>query len=233
MTQTIQRKLNDSAFARWAAVILISLMMFFAYMFVDMMSPLQSLIEGQRGWSPDVFGAYGSSEYLLNVFGFLIIAGIIIVATNIAPLIRGIVNLVHKEKGGLFDTIVSAIAIALGVLLIIKHGGMLALIINILLAVYLIVLPIIRIIIAPSKKEQLAKEWLRILIGAILLAFLPLILDASNTIFSIILTIAGVVVLVLTILSFALSLVAYIKASKKTEDAPVEVEAEATEEAAE
>ena len=78
MTQTIQRKLNDSAFARWAAVILISLMMFFAYMFVDMMSPLQSLIEGQRGWGPDVFGAYGSSEYLLNVFGFLIVAGIIL-----------------------------------------------------------------------------------------------------------------------------------------------------------
>ena len=78
MTQTIQRKLHDSAFARWTAVILISLMMFFAYMFVDMMSPLQSLIEGQRGWSPDVFGAYGSSEYLLNVFGFLIIAGIIL-----------------------------------------------------------------------------------------------------------------------------------------------------------
>ena len=39
MTQTIQRKLNVSAFARWTAVILISLMMFFAYMFVDMMSP--------------------------------------------------------------------------------------------------------------------------------------------------------------------------------------------------
>ena len=78
MTQTIQRKLNDSAFVRWAAVILISLMMFFAYMFVDMMSPLQSLIEGERGWSPDIFGTYGSSEYLLNVFGFLIIAGVIL-----------------------------------------------------------------------------------------------------------------------------------------------------------
>ena len=163
----------------------------------------------------------------------LIVAGIIIVATNIAPLIRGIVNLVHKEKGGLFDTIVSAIAIALGVLLIVKHGGMLAIIINVLLAVYLIVLPIIRIIIAPSKKEQLAKEWLRILIGAILIVFLPVILGAANTIISIILTIAGIVVLVLTVLSFVLSLIAYIKASKKTEDAPVEVEAEATEEAAE
>ena len=41
MTQTIQRKLNDSAFARWAAVILISLMMFFAYMFVDILSPMK------------------------------------------------------------------------------------------------------------------------------------------------------------------------------------------------
>ena len=164
----------------------------------------------------------------------LIVAGIIIVATNIAPLIRGIVNLVHKEKGGLFDTIVSAIAIALGVLLIVKHGGMLAIIINVLLAVYLIVLPIIRIIIAPSKKEQLAKEWLRILIGAILIVFLPVILGAANTIISIILTIAGIVVLVLTVLSFVLSLIAYIKTSKKAEDeAPVEVEAEATEEAAE
>ena len=78
MTQTIKRKLNDSAAARWSAVILISLMMFFAYMFVDMMSPLQSLIEGERGWSPDIFGTYGSSEYLLNVFGFLIIAGVIL-----------------------------------------------------------------------------------------------------------------------------------------------------------
>ena len=78
MTQTIQRKLNDSAFARWSALILISLMMFFAYMFVDMMSPLQSLIEGQRGWSPEIFGTYGSSEYILNVFGFLIVAGIIL-----------------------------------------------------------------------------------------------------------------------------------------------------------
>lgn len=78
MTQTIQRKLNDSAFVRWTALVLIALMMFFAYMFVDMMSPLQSLIEGQRGWSPEIFGTYGSSEYILNVFGFLIVAGIIL-----------------------------------------------------------------------------------------------------------------------------------------------------------
>ena len=78
MVETIQRKLNDSRFARWTALILIALTMFFGYMFVDLMSPLQRMIEVQRGWTSDVFGMYGSSEFILNVFGFLILAGIIL-----------------------------------------------------------------------------------------------------------------------------------------------------------
>lgn len=79
MTQAIQRKLNDSVWARWAALILIALMMFFAYMFVDVISPLSSLLETQRGWSPDVYGTVVGSEYFLNVFVlFLIFAGIIL-----------------------------------------------------------------------------------------------------------------------------------------------------------
>ena len=78
MTQTIKKYLNDSFAARWAALILIALAMFFAYMFVDVMSPLQSLIESSRGWDSSVFGTYAASEYMLNVFGFLILAGIIL-----------------------------------------------------------------------------------------------------------------------------------------------------------
>lgn len=78
MVQAIQKKLNDSFIARWVALILIALMMFFAYMFVDVMSPLQTLIESQRGWNPNVFGTYAASEYILNVCGFLILAGIIL-----------------------------------------------------------------------------------------------------------------------------------------------------------
>ena len=70
--------LNDSAIARWAALILIALMMFFAYMFVDVMSPLKSLVESTRGWDSGVFGTYAAAEYLLNVCGFLILAGIIL-----------------------------------------------------------------------------------------------------------------------------------------------------------
>ncbi|MCR5245071.1 MAG: MFS transporter [Bacteroidales bacterium] len=78
MAEKLRKFLNDYPAARWAALILIALMMFFGYMFVDVMSPLQSLVEQQRGWSPQVFGTYAASEYILNVCGFLIIAGIIL-----------------------------------------------------------------------------------------------------------------------------------------------------------
>ena len=78
MTQTIRKNLNDHFWARWAAMALIALMMLFAHMFVDVISPLKELIQLQRGWTSDVFGTYAGSEYLLNVWGFLIVAGIIL-----------------------------------------------------------------------------------------------------------------------------------------------------------
>ena len=79
MTQTVTQKMNDKWYLRWAALILIASMMFFAYMFVDVMSPLKSLIESSRGWDSSTFGTYAASEYFLNVFVFfLIFAGIIL-----------------------------------------------------------------------------------------------------------------------------------------------------------
>ena len=78
MAEKIQKLMNDSAAARWTALVLIALAMFFGYMFVDVMSPLQSLVEAEKGWSPSVFGTYASAEYILNVCGFLILAGIIL-----------------------------------------------------------------------------------------------------------------------------------------------------------
>ncbi len=78
MTEKVQRLMNESPAARWTALILIALMMFFGYMFVDVMSPLESLVEAERSWVPEVFGSYAAAEYLLNVCGFLIIAGIIL-----------------------------------------------------------------------------------------------------------------------------------------------------------
>lgn len=78
MTQTIKKNLNDHAWARWSAMVLIALMMLFAHMFVDVISPLQEIIQKTHDWTPDVFGSFMGSEYLLNVLGFLIVAGIIL-----------------------------------------------------------------------------------------------------------------------------------------------------------
>ena len=78
MAEKLHKLMNDSPVARWSVLILVALMMFFAYMFVDVMSPLKSLVEGSLGWDSGVFGTYAASEYILNVCGFLIIAGVIL-----------------------------------------------------------------------------------------------------------------------------------------------------------
>ena len=78
MTQTVTKKLNDYAWARWSALALIASMMFFGYMFVDVMAPIKSLLEPALGWSSTAYGTYRSAEYFLNVWGFLIVAGIIL-----------------------------------------------------------------------------------------------------------------------------------------------------------
>ncbi|MDR0907224.1 MAG: MFS transporter [Rikenellaceae bacterium] len=79
MTETLQRKINDSFAVRWAALLLIALMMFFCYMFVDVLSPLQTMLETARGWTPETYGTVVGSEYFLNVFVlFLIFAGVIL-----------------------------------------------------------------------------------------------------------------------------------------------------------
>ncbi|MBQ2151163.1 MAG: MFS transporter [Bacteroidales bacterium] len=78
MAEKLHKLMNDSPLARWTVLILVALMMFFAYMFVDVMSPLKSLVESNLGWNSSVFGTYAASEYILNVCGFLIIAGVIL-----------------------------------------------------------------------------------------------------------------------------------------------------------
>ena len=83
MVEKLQKTLRDSAVARWTVLVLVASMMFFAYMFVDILSPLASLLNDTLGWDQGVFGTYAAGEFLLNVFGFLIIAGIILVKMGV------------------------------------------------------------------------------------------------------------------------------------------------------
>ncbi len=71
--------LRDSKWVRWIALLLLSSTMFFAYMFIDVLAPLSTLLEQNLKWSPETFGTVAGSEYFLNVFVFfLIFAGIIL-----------------------------------------------------------------------------------------------------------------------------------------------------------
>jgi predicted MFS family arabinose efflux permease len=79
MNEKIQKVLSDSKAARWSALVLVSITMLAAYYFVDMIAPLQSLLErAPYKWTPSNYGFFSGSEYLLNVLGFLIISGIIL-----------------------------------------------------------------------------------------------------------------------------------------------------------
>ena len=71
--------------------------MFFAYMFIDVLSPLKSMLEINSGWDSVVFGTFSSSEYFLNVFVFfLIFAGIILdkMGVRFTAILSGIVMVV-------------------------------------------------------------------------------------------------------------------------------------------
>lgn len=79
MTEKISITLRESPVARWTALLLLSSTMFFAYMFIDVLAPLSTMLEQSLKWTPDTFGSVAGSEYFLNVFVFfLIFAGIIL-----------------------------------------------------------------------------------------------------------------------------------------------------------
>ena len=65
--------LRDSAAARWTALLLLAMAMFFAYIFMDILSPIKDLMESTRGWDSTAFGTYAGSETFLNVFIFFLI----------------------------------------------------------------------------------------------------------------------------------------------------------------
>ncbi len=79
MSENKKKLLSDSAAMRWTALALLAFANLAAYIFMDVLSPLQELLQTQRGWDPVAYGHYAGSETFLNVFVFfLIFAGIIL-----------------------------------------------------------------------------------------------------------------------------------------------------------
>jgi len=77
MTQA-KRLLNDSAALRWLVMFLISGLTFATYYFQDFYSGLKGLIETDFGFTSEEFGRMIGLTTIANVFGMIIIGGIIL-----------------------------------------------------------------------------------------------------------------------------------------------------------
>ena len=97
MTEKITKLIKDVPAIRWTALLLLAFAMFCGYFFMDILSPVKSLLETTRGWDSDAFGRYGGSETFLNVFiFFLIFAGIILdkMGVRFTAILSGIVMII-------------------------------------------------------------------------------------------------------------------------------------------
>ena len=97
MVEAFQKKLSDSPLMRWTALALLASAMFFAYIFVDIMSPLQEYLQTYKNWGPVAYGRFAGSEPFLNVFVFfLVFAGIILdkMGVRFTAILSGVVMVV-------------------------------------------------------------------------------------------------------------------------------------------
>lgn len=97
MVEAFQKKLSDSPLMRWTALALLASAMFFAYIFVDIMSPLQEYLQTYKNWDPVAYGRFAGSEPFLNVFVFfLVFAGIILdkMGVRFTAILSGVVMVV-------------------------------------------------------------------------------------------------------------------------------------------
>jgi predicted Na+-dependent transporter len=76
-----------------------------------------------------------------------------------------------------------------------------------LVGIYLIVFPLVRVLLADHKVEQLKREAMRIILGVVLLVFLPSLLGAAFEIVHLLLVICGWVVIGLSVLFGAIEII--------------------------
>ena len=82
MKELLQKKLSDSAAARWTALLAVSFTMMCGYFFTDVMSPLEPMLTSNDvnglGWTSDEYGFFSGAYGYFNVFLLLLFFGGII-----------------------------------------------------------------------------------------------------------------------------------------------------------
>lgn len=75
---TTQKTLRDSAAMRWFMLILLSALMFATYWFQDFYGGLKGLMESELGFTSEQFGRIIGLTTIANMFGMIIVGGIIL-----------------------------------------------------------------------------------------------------------------------------------------------------------
>ena len=152
----------------------------------------------------------------------LIVYGILIIIGNIPSLVSGIAN-IHR-RAGVFDLISAIVGIALGLAMIFYQGTFLV----VAVAVYLIVFPLLRVLVSPKKGEQFKRELVRLVLGVLLLVFVPALVNVAFFAVRLILQIVGWGVIGLSVLFGVIGIVqvAVSKPASASAEEPVYVDFE-------
>ena len=75
MVAALQKKISESATARWIVLALVAFTMLCGYFITDVMAPLKPMLEQQMGWSSSDYGFFTSAYGWFNVFLLMLIVG--------------------------------------------------------------------------------------------------------------------------------------------------------------
>ena len=103
---TTQKTLRDSAAMRWLMLILLSALMFATYWFQDFYGGLKDLMESELGFTSEQFGRIIGLTTIANMFGMIIVGGIILDKWGIR--IAGIVFGGLAALGGIISALATA-----------------------------------------------------------------------------------------------------------------------------
>ena len=140
--------------------------------------------------------------------------GVLVLISNIPPFVSGIANI--QRRDGVLDLISAIVGIALGITMIFYQGTFLV----IAVAAYLIVFPLLRVLVADKKGEQFKRELVRLVLGVLLLVFVPALVNVAFFAVRLILQIVGWGVIGLSVLFGVIGIVQV--AISKPASAPAE-----------
>ena len=134
----------------------------------------------------------------------LIVCGIFTLISAITQLVSAIKGFAEKQKIAVFDLIMAILTAAVGIMLVFYRNEIVMLVVG----AYLLVFPLIRTLVARHKMQQLKRELPSMILGIVLMIVAP------KALVGILGSVAGAIIIVLSVLYIVIGVLAYFKAKK-------------------